>query len=333
MEKNSRSVNTVTGASGHIGANLIRILQANGRRTRAVVHLDRLAVEGTGVETVSGDILNPDSLLNAFSGSDVVYHLAVRISLDSRETALMHRINVEGTKNVIDACLQAGVRRLVHFSSIHSLSSGPDDEPVDERAPLVQQRTALPYDRTKASSEMLVLDAVGRGLDAVIVNPTAVIGPHDYRLSSMGKFLLSLYQRKMFALVRGGFNWVDARDVAEGALLAESLGRCGERYLLGGSWLSLKDLAEMVREITGVRCHTCVFPMWLARVGAPFADSYARITGAQLLFSRQSLHALRHHRNISLDKACKELGYRPRPIRETLRDTLEWYLRHGYPKV
>ena len=320
----------VTGASGHIGANLIRALCAQERQVRALVHTDRRAFDGLDIEITPADVLDPDSLKKAFTQVEVVFHLAATISLRKRDAALMYRINVEGTRHVIEACRLAGVRRLVHFSSIHALRSDNPCECINEKTPLVERSRSLPYDWTKAAAENLVLDAVKDGLDAVIVNPTAVIGPHDYRPSHMGRFIISLYHRKTKALVKGGFNWVDVRDVTEGALLAESAGVCGERYLLGGTWLSLKSLSQLVQGVTGIRTTRFTFPMWLAHAGVPFVGTYSWVTGKSPLYSGQSLYALRHHKNISLQKAIEKLGYHPRPIRATIEDTYEWFLRKGY---
>ena len=320
----------VTGASGHIGANLIRFLCSQGLRVRALAYKDKRAFNGIDIDVFPADILDLVSLKYAFSSMEVVYHLAAHISLSNRDAGLMHSINVEGTKNVIKACRFAGIRRLVHFSSIHALASKLKNKLINENVPLAEKYNSTPYDWTKVLAEKLVLEAVSEGLDAVIVNPTAVIGPHDYKLSYMGKFLLSLYQRSLKALVKGGFNWVDARDVAAGARSAELKGKSGERYILGGTWLSLKELAVMVEEITGRRTAQCAFPMWLARAGVPFSVILSRISRKKTLYSGQSLKALRYHQNISLKKALLQLDYQPRPIHETLKDTFEWFHMKGF---
>jgi dihydroflavonol-4-reductase len=216
----------VTGASGHVGANLVRKLREKGRRVRVLVHRDRRAFEGLDIETATGDILDTWSLVSAFDGAEYVYHLAVHISISKRDAAEAARLNREGTRNVVDACMEAGVRRLVHFSSIHALSSKPRDEMIDESRPLAEPSDPV-YDRSKADAERVVLEAVEKGLDAVIVNPTAILGPWDFKPSYMGKFLLALCHHEFKSLVKGGFDWVDVRDVVQGALTAEQRGRKG----------------------------------------------------------------------------------------------------------
>lgn len=319
----------VTGGSGHVGANLVRMLHERGRPVRALVHRDRRAFDGLDIETASGDILDSRSLVSAFKGADYVYHLAVHISISKRDAAEAALINVQGTRNVVDACREGGVRRLVHFSSIHALSSEPRDEMIDENRPLAGA-SATVYDRSKVDAEWIVLEAVEKGLDAIIVNPTAILGPCDFKPSYMGRFLLALYHRDFKSLVTGGFDWVDVRDVITGALAAEQRGKRGERYLLSGTWLSVPDLAALVEEITGVRAPWFTAPMWLAYMGLPFMGALSRMKKSEPLYTKESLHALQNHRFISHDKATRELGYKPRPLQETLRDTLEWFDAHGY---
>ncbi|MCP4675789.1 MAG: SDR family oxidoreductase [Deltaproteobacteria bacterium] len=319
----------VTGASGHIGGNLVRALLAEGRKVRVLVRDDTRAIDGLDVEQVRGDILQPAALAAATKGSEVVYHLAGHISVAGDPGGLMHRTNTEGTRNVVAACLDAGVRRLVHFSSIHALSGNPVDEVVDENKPLAESGDIIAYDRTKALGEREIIEGVDKGLDAVTVNPGAVLGPHDYKPSPMGKVVLDLCRRKMPALIDGGFGWVDVRDVVQGALAAEKKGRIGERYLLTGHWLSTAALGDLVEEVSGVKRPRFVSPMWLAMVGAPFVTAASRLTGKRPLYTLESLKVLRNHRHVSHQKATDELDFSPRPTLETIADTYEWFKQVG----
>jgi dihydroflavonol-4-reductase len=174
-----------------------------------------------------------------------------------------------------------------------------------------------------------VLAGIARGLDAVIVNPTAILGPYDYGPSAMGRVLLDLYHRRLPALVEGGFDWVDVRDVVAGALAAADRAPAGARYLLSGARRTVRELAGLVQQVTGVRPPRLVSPMWLARVGAPFATAVARVAKKQPLYTRHSLHALRHHQLVSHDKAARELGYAPRPLVETLTAAYDWFRESG----
>jgi dihydroflavonol-4-reductase len=320
----------VTGATGHVGANLVRTLVGGGHRVRAIVHNgNKRGLDGVGCEFADGDLADRDSLVRAFDGCERVFHLAARISIVPGDEAAVHAVNVDGTRNVVAACELANVRRLVHFSSIHALSPEPHDVAIDETRALTSSPRMPPYDRSKAQAEREVQAAVARGLDAIIVNPTAILGPHDYGPSAMGHVLLDLYHRKLPALVDGGFDWVDVRDVVDGALAAADRAPRGARYLLSGARKTVRELAAIVEQVTGVRAPRLVSPMWLARVGAPFATAVARIAGKQPLYTRHSLHALRNHQLVSHDKATRELGYTSRPLIETLTAAYDWFREAG----
>jgi dihydroflavonol-4-reductase len=321
----------VTGGSGHLGANLVRALLEQGRTVRAVVREDSRALAGLDVELTRGDVLDPGSLRSAFAGAEVVFHLAACVSIGHEPAELVWRINREGPRNVAQACIERGVGRLVHFSSIHAYSPFPGDETIDETRALNDPQDAglPPYDRSKAAGQLEVLAAVERGLDAVVVNPTAVIGPYDFKPSKLGSGILAMMTRTLPALVSGGFNWVDARDVVSGAIAAAEGGRAGESYLLGGHWLEVVELARLVESACGARPPRIVCPMWLARVGVPFVGAWSKLTGAPPVYTAESLYALRHHRLISCAKAERELGYRSRPLWATVDDTCAWYRASG----
>lgn len=328
----------VTGASGHVGGNLTRALLAEGRAVRALVHDGARSLDGLAIEKVAGDVLDPASLDRAFAGAEVVFHLAARISITGDPDGRVRAINEGGARNVAQAARRAGVRRLVHMSSIHALSPSPRDRAVDEERPLYETDDALAYERSKAAGERAVLAAVEEGLDAVIVNPTAVIGPYDFAPSATGAALLDIYRGRMVALVDGGFDWVDARDVAAGAIAAEKSGRRGERYLLSGKWATVRELAASLARagvpapygrVGPARAPRLTSPMWLARAAAPFAELLSRATGRRALFTGEALKALSNWRHVSHEKAARELGYRPRPLDETLAATVAWFAEAG----
>jgi dihydroflavonol-4-reductase len=320
----------VTGATGHVGANLVRTLIAKGIPTRCLVHLSHRAIDELDVEKVQGDLRDLDSLCRAFQGVDVVYHLAASISLSMDDWSRLEEINVNGTRNVVEACRRAGVRRLIHFSSIHALTQEPYNTPVDELRPLVDSRGCPPYDRSKAAAEREVRRGIEKGLDAVIIYPTAVFGPYDYQPSFFGEALMSIAKRKLPALVTGGFDWVDVRDVVAGALLAEAKAPPGARYLISGHWVSMYDIAKIMAEITGLNTDKFVCPLWLANLGAPFIEGYGNLSHKRPLYTSVSLRALKSNRHISHERATRELGYQPRAFRETLADTLRWFEANGH---
>lgn len=317
----------VTGASGHLGANLVRALLDRGERVRVLVHRSSAALAELEhrVEQVQGSVCAPDSLGPAFAGAERVYHLAGVISIDGDANGRVHRVNVEGTRHVARACLSAGVGRLVHVSSVHAFDMDPRDEVLDEtRAQVADSPRHSAYDRSKAQGEREVRAAIAAGLDAVILNPTGIMGPVDHGPSRLGLLLQDLATGKLPALLDGGFDFVDVRDVVSTVLAAGEHGRTGENYIVGNRWSSLRELAELVASVSGRRAPRVVTPIWAARVGVPFAQLAARVSKREPLFTRESLEVLASNRSISSAKARRELGHRPRPLAETVADSLAW---------
>ncbi len=314
----------VTGASGHVGANLVRALVERGRRVRVVVHRDARALEGLDVERVTGDVCEPASLEHAFAGAEVVYHLAALISITGGRGGLVSRVNVEGVRHAAGAALKRGVRRFIHCSSIHAFRMAGVRGAIDETSARSEGR-AFAYDASKAAGERELRAAIERGLDAVIVHPTGVIGPNDFGPSRMGRMLLDLHRRRLPALVTGGFDWIDVRDVVAAMLAAETKGRTGEGYILSGHWHSVSELARMASAATGIRPPRLTVPGWLALLGCPAAALHGRLAGREPLYTRESLAAIGRACRVAGDKAVRELGHAPRPIAETIRDTYAWF--------
>lgn len=319
----------VTGASGHVGANLVRTLLAGGKRVRVLVHRDQRGIQGLDTELIHGDICDSKSLGQAFAGIEVVYHLAAAISLKAGGWRDVESVNFAGTVNVINACLQNRVKRLVHFSSVHAVDHRYGAEIIDESCPLGESPDCLPYNRSKALAEREVYRGIERGLNAVIIRPTAIIGPYDFYPSYFGAVLLSLAAARLPALVAGGYDWVDVRDVVNGAIQAGEIAAPGSVYLLSGHWADLKEVAALVAEISGVKAPDLAFPLGLAAIGAPLAEALSKIMGKRPLYSTFTISTLRTSRRVSHEKATREINYHPRPLKETIEDTLEWFRDSG----
>jgi dihydroflavonol-4-reductase len=318
----------VIGASGLIGNNLCRALLEKGFKVKALVHINSNSLERLDVEKVRGDILDAAGLRKFLDGVDTVFHAAGKISIDGDKDGSMREVNVTGTKNIVEACLSSGVQRLVYFSSIHALQQQPEEE-LDENRPLIEEGGFL-HDVAKSDAEKEVMKGIAQGLDTVILIPTAAIGPNDFQMSLMGQGLVALYNRKIPTLIDGGFDWIDVRDLAKAALAAMEKGKSGERYVISGMWKTVKELAFLVQEITGVPAPKFKTPQWLARMGIPLAKAYSFITHTPMLYTHETLEVLiRCNRNISSLKARRELGFYPRPLAETLKDTIEWHRRVG----
>jgi dihydroflavonol-4-reductase len=315
----------VTGASGLLGGNLIRELLKQGERVRALVHQDQRAIAGLDVERVYADLNDPSSLEGAFAGADVVYHLASLISINMNSWDDVYHVNVLGTRNVVEACLRSGVKRLVHFSSTHARQPEPFDQILDEERPLVSDPSLPPYDRSKALGEVEVQKGIERGLDAIVIIPSGILGPYDFRPSLVGESLQLMQRGGIPVLVTGGYNWVDALDVATGAVCAANIAKPGSRYILSGHWHSIYEVATLAAKISGTRAPGVVFPLRAAELAAPMMEKLATVRGSQPVFTRAMLSALKSNRHLSHARATRDLDYQPRPFLETLTDTLNWF--------
>ena len=319
----------VTGASGFVGGALVRALLEREIPVRALVRRDVKALEGLEVEFVEGDITKPDSLREAFRGAEAVFHFAGSISLEMANWNQMEAINVAGTRHVVEACLGCDVPRLIMCSSIHALEQKPFGIPVDENRPRIKSMKYPAYDRSKAAAEEEVEAGISKGLDAVILNPTGIIGPYDFKPSYVGQSIVQLSRGEIPVLVGGGFDWVDVRDAAEGAVEAWQKAPKGRRYILSGHWKSVRDVARQVARETGRPAPVFVVPLWLAMLAAPVIFQISRLNGKHPFYTRASLEALRSNRNILHDRAARELGYAPRKFEDTIQDTIRWFRQQG----
>ena len=313
----------VTGAGGFLGGNLIRLLLAQGHRVRACIRSDDRSVRGLDVQITTGDVTNIDDMRAATNGIETVYHCAALISIEGDRTGMVSNTNIKGPGIVAQACLENGVKRLVHVSSVHSLHPEPNT-PIDEERNLVPIDYWSAYARTKAEGERQILQAVEQGLDAVIVNPSGLIGPFDFKPSLLGQLLIQLYTRSIPALVSAGYDFVDVRDVAGAMITAAERGRKGERYLLTGRFRTLTELAQLQYEHLHERAPRMICPIWLARASAPLAVAWGRLTRTRPLYTPESIRIVCDNAIFDTSKARKELDYHPRPFEETLQDTWNW---------
>jgi dihydroflavonol-4-reductase len=243
----------VTGATGHIGNVLVRKLLERGEKVRALIwgNEDTTPIKDLEVEQVVGDVLDPASLQPALENVDTIYHLAGVISIMPGSCPLVWQVNVEGTHNVLEAARQAGIRRLVYTSSIHAIKRSPHGIVMDETLGFDAENPFGEYDRSKAAASLEVQRAAAAGLNAVIVCPTGVIGPYDFRGSELGEVIRGAAEARPMFYVEGAYDFVDVRDVVDGLIAAQSHGRQGESYILGGQKLSVRYMLETVREVTG----------------------------------------------------------------------------------
>lgn len=328
-------VNFVTGATGHIGNVLVRKLLERGEKVRVLIlpGENRQPLEGMDVEEIEGDILDHKGLRQAMEGAQRVYHLAGVISIMPGKNNFVRRVNVQGTRNVIRAAREAKVDRLVYTSSIHALYRAPHGITIDEHIPFDPEHAISAYDQSKAEASLLVQDAACLGLDAVIACPTGVIGPYDYRGSEMGHIILDAMRVRTQFVINGAYDFVDVRDVADGLILAGEKGRAGESYILSGERLSLGGLLDQMQHVTGLRYLRLHVPMNLVRFAAIFGPLYYRLAKAKPRLTPYAIATVTSNSVISNAKARQELGYMPRSLSETIRDTVQWFYEHRFGKA
>ncbi len=324
----------LTGATGLLGSNLAEAcleaghtVTATKRATSRTEHLADLDL--TWAEATLGDI---EALAAAFAGAEVVFHCAAAVTVRKEAAPWVVAANVDGTRHVIDACKAAGVRRLVHCSSVVTVGLSEDGEPSDETAEWNFERFGIMdgYTLTKRRAEELVLAAVAdEGLDAVVVNPTYMIGPRDVRPSS-GKLLVEIVKRAVPGVSAGANNFVDVRDVARGMVLAAERGRTGERYILGGLDLPYAEIFARVAAISGVKPITRVLPRWLASVAGWYGDLVEAVSDQEPLLNSASIAwGYTNRYRFTSAKAQAELGYEIGPLEPAIRDALVWFREHG----
>jgi dihydroflavonol-4-reductase len=321
----------VTGATGHIGSLLVNELILGGEKVRAIVPKfeDTTPLNGLNVEIIEGDVRKVDSIIKALEYCDVVYHLAGIVTIEQGKSDLLHQVNVVGTRNVVDACLRNHVRRLIYTSSVHAIHEPPHGTVIDETLPYAPDKVLGDYAKSKARASLEVLKGVRRGLDVVIVCPTGVIGPNDYRPSEMGELVINVIRGKLKGYLDGAYDFVDVRDVVRGLILACEKGRSGESYILSGEQITIRDLFLIVEEITGAKAPSFKVPGWLARTAGKITPLYYRLTKKRALFTSYSVEVLSSNSVVSSKKARCELGYHSRPLRESVADSIRWFRENG----
>lgn len=320
----------VTGASGHLGTNLVQALLDAGKTVRAVDVRRGAGLEAFDVEFVAADVLDPDDLGRAFAGADVVYHLAARISIAGDPDGLVWRVNVDGAAHAAFAAQRAGARRFVHCSSLHAFDTERAGRTLDESAARAVDPRLPVYDRSKWAGEQAVRQAAAQGLDAVILHPTAIIGPADPEPSRMGRMLRAACRGRMPAVVPGGFDWVDVRDVAAAFIAAGERGRAGESYLIGGRHATVAEITGIAAEVAGRRAPRFTVPTGAARLLAAASVGVVRGRRAgRLMLTPESLRALALDAEVVTVKARHELGHSPRPLTDTIGDLYRWFHDRG----
>lgn len=322
----------VTGATGFIGGNLARMLWRNGYQVRALVRpgSNTTAIDDTGIEPVTGDILDRDSVVRAAQGCQALFHCAALYTFWSPDPNLVYRTNVEGTTNVLDAAGDAGVPKIVYTSTVSTIgfsSSGPgnEDTPVDPT------RLAGAYKKSKYQAEQVALGKAYEGLPVVVVNPTAPVGPWDVKPTPTGRIVLDFLKGRIPAYVSSGMNLVDVEDVAAGHILAMEKGRPGQRYILGNINVTLQQLFSTLADISGLRPPRWRVPFWLVTM-AGYLDQVVEgnLMGREPRIPLEGIKAARRPMYVDCAKAIGELGLPQSSVERALKNAMEWFTDFGY---
>lgn len=325
-----KPVYIVTGAAGHLGSVILRLLARSPEaiELRGLIMRGETAPDIKGVSFFEGDVRDAASLERLFeatAGKKVcLIHAAGIVDISGALISGMWEVNVGGTLNIIDACRTHGVDRLVYVSSVHALPEGRGIQREVRR--FDPQRSIGAYAMTKAEASQAVLDAADAGLDAVIVHPSGILGPMGGGGNHLVQVLHDYMCGRLPACVKGGYDLVDVRDVAMGCIEAAKAGRRGECYILSNRRVEISELLAMARDIVGGK-KLAALPIWMAKAALPFMKLYAKLRGQRPLFTGYALYALASNSNFSHEKASRELGYSARSIRDTVRDTVEWLRR------
>jgi len=323
----------VTGASGFVGSAVARKLVEKGHRVRALLRPTSVVSRLNDVDRVTGDLRDPESLKPAVAGVRWIFHVAADYRLWARDPAEIYRSNVDGTRNLMDAAMRAGVERIVYTSSVATLRTSPQGDVSDETMPLSEADAIGVYKRSKVVAERLVEEFVRRGLPAVIVNPSTPIGPGDIKPTPTGRILIEAAAGRMPAFVDTGLNMVHVDDVAMGHLLALERGRIGQRYILGGQNASLAEILHLVAREVGRRPPRYRIPRQAAMPVAVLAEAVARWTGREPFATVDGLRMAKNRMFFTSAKAERELGFRARSFAEGITDAISWFRQAGYLKT
>ena len=323
----------VTGGTGFIGGAVVRHLLAKGHQVRALVRpgTDTRQLDGLQVEMVDGDLADAESLQWGTSGCDWVFHVAALYSYWGHPPEAFYETNVEGTRRVLEAARQESVARVVYTSSIAALGVHSDRTPATEETPSSLEDRIGAYQRSKFLAQQAAEESARQGLPVVIVNPSTPVGVGDHKPTPTGQIIVDFLNGRMFATVDTGLNIVDVEDVAAGHLLAAERGRIGERYILGGENLTLRQILDLLAEISGRPPARIRIPHMVAQAWSYLDVALARLDPQRVpAATPEKVRLSRRYEFFDPGKAVRELGLPQTPAREALRKAVEWYRAHGY---
>ena len=322
----------VTGATGFIGASIVRELLKRGREVRVLVRpaSNRANLKGLDVELWEGELLDPSGLRQGLKGCDVLYHAAADYRLWTRTPEDMYRTNVGGTTAILEAAMENGISRVVYTSSVGTLGNPGNGLPGNEDTDVTLADMVGPYKKSKFLAEREAEKFIARGLPLVIVNPSTPVGPWDIKPTPTGKIIVDFLNRRMPAYLDTGLNLIDVEVCARGHILAEQKGLTGRKYILGNANLSLRNIFGMLQEITGLPAPKVRLPYAPVLAAAWLNEGLSRLTGREPLIPLAGVRMAAHHMYFDSSRAVRELGLPQTPVAEALERAVGWFRTNGY---
>lgn len=328
----------VTGANGFLGNNVVRKLLEKNVEVRCLVlpEDNGKALEGLNCKIYRGDVTKKETLEEIFNVDSetelYVIHCAAIVYIKSKYNPKVMEVNYSGTKNIVEKVLEKNAK-LVYVSSVHAITEKPNGEKMTEITDFDENKVVGLYAKSKARTAKMVLEEVKtKGLNACIVHPSGIIGPGDYSDTHLTQLILDIANGSLRAFVKGGYDFVDVRDVADGIISSCKNGKKGECYILSNRYVDVKELVDLISKEVGVKKIKTLLPMWIAKFTAPFSEIYYKIRKEPPLYTKYSLYTLTSNSNFSNEKAKRELGYKNRPMKETIRDTVKWLRENNVMK-
>jgi dihydroflavonol-4-reductase len=321
----------ITGAKGHLASTIIRKLRKQDCQIRGLILPEENGRNDEQITYYEGDVTKPETLDAIFSDIEnretIVIHAAGIISIQNEVTPALYKVNVEGTKNVVSKCVAYQIKRLIYISSVHAIPESDKESVITEVEKFSPDQVEGAYASTKAEASQAVLEAAKQGLEAVIVHPSGIVGPYDRGNNHIVQLIKMYITHRLPAGVKGGYDFVDVRDVAAGVLAAVEKGVPGQCYILSNRYITIKELLECMRKASPKGRKKICVPIWLAKAAAPLFEKIAKLTHTRALFTKYSLDTMESNGHFSHEKATKQLGYRPRAIEVTIADTIRWLCR------
>jgi len=327
----------VTGASGHLGRNVLKLLSFIGVQVRVLIFPDcdigHIPSDRENVKIFYGDVLEKDSLRPFISGADYVIHLANMISLGGKNQSNMMKVNVEGTSNISDICLEEGIKRLIYLSSMHAFEFLSFDLEVSEKSKKSNPKEHGMYAYSKVLAEGELRKRIKKGLDVVILNPSGILGPLDYRPSKMGEMILEYFNNDFLPLTKGGCHYVDVRDVSQVVISAIEKGVCGENYIISEGYYTNGDLFELFHKASGFKKRNLELPLLFLYPLIPFYKLEGYLMDKEPKLTGEAIICLEYNEKLNSEKVKRELGFSPRPIIETIEDIFISFIESEYIKL